>query len=76
VPGDILTLRLVREGKEKGQGLGYLNDGTMVVVNHAQQHIGHVVQIQVSSLRQTGAGVIIFAEVKDTVHTPVLSEAV
>jgi len=76
VPGDILTLRLVREGKEKGQALGYLNDGTMVVVNHAQHQIGHVVQIQVSTLRQTGAGIIIFAEVKDTVHTPVLSEAV
>ena len=76
VPGDIITLRLVREGKEKGQALGYLNDGTMVVVNHAQHQIGHVVQIQVSSLRQTGAGVIVFAEVKDTVHTPVLSEAV
>jgi uncharacterized protein YacL len=76
VPGDILTLRLMREGKEKGQGLAYLNDGTMVVVNHAHHLLGQVVQVQVSALRQTGAGVIIFAEVKETVHTPVLSEAV
>ncbi len=76
VPGDILTLRLMREGKEKGQALAYLNDGTMVVVNHAHHLLGQVVQVQVSALRQTGAGVIIFAEVKETVHTPVLSEAV
>lgn len=75
VPGDILTLRLMREGKERDQALAYLNDGTMVVVNRAQHLIGQVVQVQVSSLRQTGAGVIIFAEVKDTVHTPVLTEA-
>ena len=75
VPGDILTLRLMREGKEKGQALAYLNDGTMVVVNHAHHLIGQVVQVNVSSLRQTGAGVIIFAEVKDTVHTPSVSEA-
>jgi uncharacterized protein YacL len=76
ISGDVLTLRLVREGKERGQALAYLNDGTMVVVNHAQHLIGQVVQVQVSSLRQTGAGIIIFAEVKDAVHTPVLSEAV
>lgn len=76
VAGDVLSLRLVREGKEKGQALAYLSDGTMVVVNHAQHLIGQVAHVQVSSLRQTGAGIIIFAEVKDTVHTPVLSEAV
>jgi len=75
VPGDILTLRLMREGKERDQALAYLNDGTMVVVNRAQPLIGQVVQVQVSSLRQTGAGVIIFAEVKDTGDTPVVSEA-
>jgi uncharacterized protein YacL len=64
LPGENLSLRLVREGKDKGQGVGYLNDGTMVVVNHGQNHIGQQVEIQVQSLLQTGAGVIIFAEIK------------
>ncbi len=64
LPGEVLNLRLVREGKEKGQGIGYLNDGTMVVVNHSQAFIGQQVQVQVTSLVQTGAGIIIFAEMK------------
>jgi uncharacterized protein YacL len=64
LPGEILHLRIVREGKDKGQGVGYLNDGTMVVVNHAQNLIGQQVDVQVQSLLQTGAGVIVFAEVK------------
>lgn len=62
LPGEALTLRLVREGKDKGQGVGYLGDGTMVVVNHAQALIGQQVQVQVSTVLQTGAGVIVFAE--------------
>lgn len=64
VAGDILSLRLVREGREKGQAVGYLADGTMVVVNHAQHLVGHQAEVQVLSLHQTGAGVIVFAELK------------
>src|SRR5881296_3155381 len=64
LPGEILHLRIAREGKEKGQGVAYLNDGTMVVVNQAQPLIGQQVHAQVSSLLQTGAGVIIFADLK------------
>ena len=64
LPGEVLTLRLAREGKDKGQGVGYLNDGTMVVVNHAQSLIGQQVEVQVQTLLQTGAGVIVFADLK------------
>ena len=64
LPGEMLTLRLVREGKDKGQGVGYMNDGTMVVVNQAQHLVGQQVQAQVTSLLQTGAGVIVFADLK------------
>jgi uncharacterized protein YacL len=64
LPGECLSLRIVRDGKDKGQGVGYLNDGTMVVVNQGQSRIGHEVEVQVQSLLQTGAGTIIFAEVK------------
>ncbi len=67
LPGETLTLRVVREGKDKGQGVGYLPDGTMVVVNNGHSHIGHQVEVQVQSLLQTGAGIIVFADVRSTV---------
>jgi uncharacterized protein YacL len=64
IPGELLQIRIVREGKDKDQGVAYLNDGTMVVINHGQSLIGQQVEVQVQSLLQTGAGVIVFAEVK------------
>ncbi|PYM14502.1 MAG: twitching motility protein PilT [Verrucomicrobia bacterium] len=64
LPGEVFSLRIVREGKDKGQGVGYLNDGTMVVVNNAHSFIGQQIEIQVQSLVQTGAGVLVFADVK------------
>jgi uncharacterized protein YacL len=64
IPGEQLSLRLTREGKDKGQGVGYLEDGTMVVVNHAQSLIGHQVEVQVQSLLRTGAGLIAFADLR------------
>lgn len=65
LPGEIISLRLVREGKEKGQGVGYMNDGTMVVVNDAQHLIGRTIKVEIHSIVQTGAGVILFANVKE-----------
>ncbi len=64
LPGEILQLKLVREGKDKGQGIGYLPDGTMVVVNNGQAHIGQQMEVQVQTLLQTGAGIIVFADLK------------
>ena len=64
LPGELLSLRIVREGKDKGQGIGYLPDGTMVVVNNGQGAIGQQVDVLVQSLLQTGAGIIVFAELK------------
>ena len=64
LPGETLQLKIVREGRDKGQGLGYLPDGTMVVVTNGQSHIGQQVEVQVQTLLQTGAGVIVFAELK------------
>jgi uncharacterized protein YacL len=65
LPGEILQLKIVREGKDKGQGLGYLPDGTMVVITNGQSNIGQQVEVQVQSLLQTGAGIIVFAEIKN-----------
>ena len=67
LPGETFNLKIAREGKDKGQGIGYLNDGTMVVVNHAQHFVGQQIEVQVQSLVQTGAGVLVFADVKTPV---------
>jgi uncharacterized protein YacL len=69
LPGEILHLRIVREGKDKGQGVGYLPDGTMVVVTNGQAQIGQQVEVQVQTLLQTGAGIIVFAEIKAPVES-------
>jgi uncharacterized protein YacL len=67
LPGEIFSLRIVREGKEKGQGVGYFHDGTMVVVNNGQDLIGQQTSVRVLSLLQTGAGIIVFADVQTPV---------
>ncbi len=64
LPGEFLDLRIVREGRDKGQGIGYLPDGTMVIVNNAQSHVGQQIDVQVQSTIQTGAGIIVFAEAR------------
>ena len=60
--GDELDLMLMKEGKESHQAVGYLPDGTMVVVNHARSHLGRTVAISVSSVVHTTAGRLFFAE--------------
>ncbi len=64
LPGEMLRLKIVREGKDRGQGIGYLPDGTMVVVTNGHPHIGQQAEVIVQSLLQTGAGIIVFAEVR------------
>ena len=64
IPGESVTLKLVREGRDKGQGIGYLPDGTMVVVNNGQSRVGQQVEASVVSTVQTGAGVLVFAEAR------------
>lgn len=64
LPGEVLNLKIIREGRDKGQGVGYLPDGTMVVVNNAQTRIGQQVDVEISSTLQTGAGVIVFADAR------------
>ena len=64
VPGETVHLKLVREGRDKGQAIGYLPDGTMVIVTNGQALVGQPVEAQVQSTVQTGAGVLVFAEVK------------
>ncbi len=60
-PGEELTVQLVHEGKEYGQGVGYLDDGTMVVVEEARDRVGQKVAVTVTRLLPTTAGRIVFA---------------
>jgi uncharacterized protein YacL len=69
VAGDELDLPLVKEGREAHQAVGYLPDGTMIVVNHARAHVGKTRTVVVGSALQTAAGRLIFAELKDGAAT-------
>src|SRR3989304_507981 len=56
LPGEEMSVFVLKEGKEYGQGVGYLDDGTMVVVDHARDRIGSNVSVSVTSVLQTTAG--------------------
>ena len=60
--GDVLTVRLSKAGKEAGQGVGYLEDGTMLVVEGASEQIGQEVTVSITSVLQTSAGRMAFAK--------------
>ncbi len=62
LPGDNLNLKILKGGKEPAQGVGYLDDGTMVVVEEGSVHIGHELQVVVTGALQTSAGRMIFAK--------------
>jgi uncharacterized protein YacL len=66
LPGEEINLRLIREGNQAGQGVGYLNDGTMVVVEGGKRFIGADVDVEVTSVLQTAAGRMIFGRPKAT----------
>lgn len=64
-PGDLLELALVKEGKDDGQAVGYLPDGTMIVVNNSIRLVGQTVDVIVSGALQTSAGRLIFADLRE-----------
>ena len=66
VSGEEMTVKIIREGKESGQGVGYLDDGTMVVVEGAQKFKGTEVDVVVTSVLQTSAGRMVFARHKSS----------
>lgn len=65
-PGRVIDLPLVKEGRDTHQAVGYLSDGTMIVVNHARTLIGQTVPVVITSSLQTSAGRLFFAELKNT----------
>jgi len=63
-PGEHMQIKLIKEGKEHNQAVGYLDDGTMVVVEDARRQIGHDVKVVVTSVLQTQAGRMIFTKIE------------
>jgi uncharacterized protein YacL len=67
LPGEFMVVKIIKEGKEPGQGVAYLDDGTMVIVDNAIKRQGETVEVMVTSVLQTTAGRMIFSELKEVV---------
>jgi len=65
LPGEEVEIRIIQEGKEFGQGIGFLDDGTMVVVEEGRRHLNSKVGVVVTRVLQTAVGRMIFAQLKD-----------
>jgi uncharacterized protein YacL len=63
LPGEILTVTVLKPGKEQGQGVGYLDDGTMVVVEEGLSRMRQEIEVMVTSILQTAAGRMIFGRI-------------
>ncbi len=70
LPGEELTVQVIKDGKEAGQGVGYLDDGTMVVVEGGKKYIGDTSEVVVTSVLQTVAGRMIFGRPKEAQGAP------
>jgi len=66
LPGERLEVKIIRPGQEQGQGVGYLEDGTMVVVEGGRERIGDVVLLSVTSALQTSAGRMVFGRIEES----------
>ncbi len=65
LPGEEINVKILKEGKEMGQGVAYLDDGTMIVVDNGRRQMGRTVDVVVTSVLQTPAGRMIFARLKE-----------
>jgi uncharacterized protein YacL len=64
LPGEYLTVKIIKRGEEQGQGVGYLDDGTMVVAEQGSYHLGETIRLTVTSVLQTSAGRMIFGRIE------------
>jgi uncharacterized protein YacL len=65
LPGEDLEIRIIQEGKEAGQGVGFLDDGTMVVIEGGRRYLNNRVDVTVTRVLQTAVGRMIFAQIKE-----------
>lgn len=75
LPGEDMAVQIIKEGKEAGQGVGYLDDGTMIVVDGGKKCVGQTVSVLVTSVLQTAAGRMIFAKLKAATLSAAANEA-
>ena len=66
MPGELMQVKILKEGKEADQGVAYLDDGTMVVVDNGRRRMGQTLNVAITSVLQTQAGRMIFARVEET----------
>lgn len=76
LPGETLKIKIIQKGSNHGQGVGYLDDGTMIVVDGAARHVGKLVPVTVTRMHQTVAGKMVFGQVRGTDANDVSEEAV
>lgn len=65
LPGEVLNILVLKEGKEHGQGVGYLEDGTMVVIDNGRDYVGKSIDVNITSVLQTTGGRMIFSKAKE-----------
>lgn len=70
LPGEKISLKLTQPGQSPDQAVGYLEDGTMVVVSNAKKHVGKVIEVEITRSIQTDAGKMLFAETKNHTNQP------
>ena len=66
IPGEWIRVQVIKEGKEDNQGVAYLDDGTMIVIENGAQYVDTSIDVMVTSVLQTSAGRMIFARAKGT----------
>jgi uncharacterized protein YacL len=64
LPGETLKIKIIQKGSNHGQGVGYLEDGTMIVVDGASRHVGRVMPVTVTRMHQTVAGKMVFGQIR------------
>jgi uncharacterized protein YacL len=62
IPGETLEMKIIQEGKEQNQGVSYLEDGTMVVIENGQRYLNQTIKVTVTKVLQTAAGRMVFAK--------------
>jgi uncharacterized protein YacL len=65
LPGETLTIKIIQKGSNRGQGVGYLEDGTMIVVDGAERYVKRLVPVTVTRMHQTVAGKMVFGQVQE-----------
>jgi uncharacterized protein YacL len=66
LPGETLNIKIIQKGSNRDQGVGYLDDGTMIVIEGGARHVGREVPVSVTRMHQTVAGKMVFGQIKET----------